>query len=167
MKILIAYGTRFGATARSAQVLADELSKTYGHEVLVLDAGKVTRDDLDWAERIVVGSSIVQGYWKKSSERLLKLADKNSKPVAVFVSAAVSLSEKIPEEKLSKDSNGKIIDRVQYAIEHFIDPICSKYRVEPFAKTAFGGKLSVFGNVIIDNQSDTPIQEWAEKLSAV
>ncbi len=113
MKTLIAYGTRFGATARSAHVLGDELSKTYGHEVLVLDAGKVTKDNLDWAEKLVIGSSIVQGHWKRSSKRLLKLANKNSKPAAVFVSAAVSLSEKISTEKLSKDNSGEIIDRVQ------------------------------------------------------
>lgn len=55
----------------------------------------------------------------------------------------------------------------KYAIEHFIDPICSKYGVEPFAKTAFGGKLSVFGNTIIDNQSDNSIQEWAKIISTV
>lgn len=166
MKTLIAYGTRFGATARSAQVLGEELSKTYRHEVLVLNAGKVTKDDLDWAEQVVIGSSVVQGHWKRSSKRLLKLADKKSKPIAIFVSAAVSLSEKIPAEKLSNDSGGEIIDRVQYAIEHFIDPICDKYGVKPFAKIAFGGKLSVFGFMIIDNQSDSPIQEWAKKISA-
>lgn len=165
MKTLIAYGTRFGATAHSAQVLGEELSKTYRHEVLILNASKVTKDDLDWSEQVIIGSSIVQGHWKKSSKRLLKLVAKNSKPVAVFVSAAVSLSENIPTEKLSKECSGEIIDRVQYAIEHFVDPICSKYGVEPFAKTAFGGKLSVFGNMIIDNQSDTSIQEWANKIS--
>lgn len=165
MKILITYGTRFGATARSAQVLGEELEKYYGHEVHVLNASKVNKESLDWADKVVIGSSIVLGQWKSSSKHLLKLAKKKSKPVAVFVSAAVTLSEEISTEKLAKDGNGEIADRLQYAIEHFIDPVCNKYRVEPFAKTAFGGKLSILGNVIIDNQSDKPIQEWAKIIS--
>ncbi len=58
-------------------------------------------------------------------------------------------------------------DRERCAIEKFIDPVCKKYRIEPFAKAAFGGNLSVFGKTVIDNRCDAPIQNWADAIAAV
>ncbi len=100
MKTLIAYGTRHGATARSAQTLGGELSSKHGHEVVILSADKVTKENLNWADQVIIGSSIVKGRWKNSCRRLLKLAGKSIKPSLFFVSAAVVLDEITPPENL-------------------------------------------------------------------
>ncbi len=165
MKTLITYATRHGATAGSAETLGDELRVKYGHDVRVISAEKAKTDDLAWADRIVIGSSITKGNWKKSGVRLLKQAAKYDKPIAVFVSAAVVLDENTPPEKILETETAEEFDRIGYAVEHFIDPVCSKFGIKPFAKAAFGGILSIFGKTVIDNRSEAPVRAWAQALT--
>lgn len=164
MKILIAYGTRFGATEKSANLLSEELIEKYHNETIVLPADKATKDDVEWAELVVIGTSIVLGHWKKSSKKILTIAKNKSKPIAIFASAAVTLSDEVSTEKLSNNS-AIITDRVLFAVKKFIDPVCTKYGVTPISKTAFGGILTIMGSVVLDNLSVEPIQNWAEEIS--
>jgi len=84
---LVAFGTRFGTTAKVAMEVAEVLSGE-GAEVVVLDLRQRTRTDLDQFELIVLGSSIIAGSWSKESlEFLEKHKDVLSrKKVALFVS---------------------------------------------------------------------------------
>ena len=78
MKTLIAYGTRYGATERSAKVLGDELSKTYGHEALVLDAGKVTVTEVRMSPDLRQATAYVIALGGKDMEDILPALNHNA-----------------------------------------------------------------------------------------
>lgn len=167
MNYVIAYGTRKGATRETARILGNELKENHRCSIRIMDAKNVSDDDLSWADRLVIGTSIVMGRWKRSCKRLVKQAGKESKPTAIYVYAAVTLSEKIPDEKPKKKHNKKSLDRVGYEVEECIDPVCGKCHLNPIAKTAFGGRLSFFGHDIINNHTEAPIKAWANHLSKI
>lgn len=163
MKYLVTYGSRKGATKKSAYILSTELQQVYGHDIRIMDSKNVQNEDIMWADHIIIGSSIIMGKWKKSSLKLLKKV--NSKRFSIFVSAAVSLSEETPVEKLEKGANEENFDRVEFAVKKFINPVCEKFKVKPYSKIAFGGRLTVLGHEVINNINENSIKEWVKTIS--
>ena len=155
MKTLIAYATRQGSTRRSAELLAATLAES-GMEATVLDAARVGRAELAAHNAFVVGSSIMAGRWKGSATRLLRSLAGSGKPVAVFVSAAGMLTGKEPGSTLE--------ERVAGAVAKYLDPVAAKAGITPAAKTAFGGRMVMFGKEIINNWDPEPIRAWAGVL---
>ena len=86
-RALIVYGTRYGATADTSEVIADTLRQV-GFEVRIVDAKKDKVQSISEFDLIIVGSGIQMGKWTKEPESFLKKFQNelSKKKVALFVS---------------------------------------------------------------------------------
>lgn len=85
MTVLVAYASRYGATAEIAERIAATLSSA-GHEAVarpVAEAG-----DVDAAEAVVLGSAVYMGHWRKEASTFVKAhrASLARRPVWLFSS---------------------------------------------------------------------------------
>ena len=89
MKALVAFGTRYGSTARTASAIAEELIAK-GYQVDVWDLRDRAERDLEGYDLIVLGSGIVIGKWSKEAQTLLatQTAVLARKRVALFAACS-------------------------------------------------------------------------------
>ncbi|MBN1366731.1 MAG: flavodoxin domain-containing protein [Dehalococcoidales bacterium] len=126
-KILVAYGSKYGATAGIAQKIGETLQQE-GLKVDILSAKKVT--DISSYKAVVLGSAAYMFQWRKEVVKLLQ--DKENqlaeKPVWLFTSGP--LEEGDPVKLLE----GKIIPK---ALQPVLD------RIKPRGITVFGGAIDL------------------------
>ncbi|MGQ9516707.1 MAG: flavodoxin domain-containing protein [Anaerolineae bacterium] len=84
-KVLVAYGTKYGATAEIAGRIGNILQKA-GWAVDVLPAGKAS--DISLYNAMVLGSAVYAGSWRKDAAQLLTKHEKalSERPVWLFSS---------------------------------------------------------------------------------
>jgi menaquinone-dependent protoporphyrinogen oxidase len=130
-KALIVYGTRYGATANTSEVIADTLRQLC-FEVRIVDAEKDTVQSVSEFDLVIVGSGIQMGKWTKKPEEFLKKFqnDLSNKKVALFVSCggANPLSEGEQKNKEMDDAKRK-----------YLEDKAAEYKVNPVALGFFGG----------------------------
>ena len=130
-KALIVYGTRYGATANTSEVIADTLRQV-GYEVRIVDAKKERVQSIGEFDLIIVGSGIQMGKWTKEPEEFLKKHQNelSKKKVALFVScgSANPLSE--GEQKTKEMTDAK---------QKYLEDKAAEYKVMPVALGFFGG----------------------------
>ena len=185
-KILVTYATNAGSTAKVAQAIADELTKTVGVDVLPLE--KVT--SLDDYSAIVLGAPMIVG-WHRGALAFLKRNQTalSQKKVAVFVTC-VNLTktnetslEGVPlfiDEKLPKapKNPARLSIKENYSTpKNYLTPILKL--VKPVSIGIFGGSLQYFSMkwwqapfvlLVIqampgDKRNWKAVAEWAESLS--
>ena len=110
-KTLIVYGTRKGTTTETVQLIAGVLKTEYNHEVDICESSqlKYYKKRLNEFNNIIIGSSIVSGWWKG---RVLSFAKKdifNGKYVAVFITAGGTLNKVFKYGKLLNSEEIKAI----------------------------------------------------------
>ena len=121
-KTLIVYGTRKGATADTARVILDVLTKQFSYQVDVIDVKhlKKVEKNLEEYNNIIVGSSIVSGRWVSKVLRFLKKYDFSNKKIVVFLSAGGTLNKVnkygISKEEAIKEAVNNYIDKVGYPL---------------------------------------------------
>jgi menaquinone-dependent protoporphyrinogen oxidase len=69
MKFLVAYASKYGATAEIAQVIGEELNKRH-YQVEVKSVEDV--NSLDGYDAFVIGSAVYAGGWMKSAAKFLR-----------------------------------------------------------------------------------------------
>ncbi|RRO18646.1 flavodoxin [Saccharopolyspora rhizosphaerae] len=85
-RVLVAYGTKFGATGQIAAAIGDGLAQS-GFEVDVLRAGQVRGvEDYDV---VVLGSAVYLGRWVPEARRLLERRELAGRDVWLFSSGPV------------------------------------------------------------------------------
>ena len=130
-KALIVYGTRYGATAGTSEIIANTLHQQ-GFEVRVVDAKKDKVQSISEFDLIIVGSGIQMGKWKKEPEEFLKKYQNelSTKKVALFVScgSANPLSEGEQKNKEMDDAKRK-----------YLEDKSAEYNIKPIALGFFGG----------------------------
>jgi menaquinone-dependent protoporphyrinogen oxidase len=129
-KVLIVYGTRYGATESTSAEIA-RVFQEEGLEVKVVNAKKEKVKDVSPYDLIVVGSGMQMGKWTGEPENFLSQFQKElaNKKVAIFVSsAALALSE---YEKKTAD-----IDKMK---KEYLADKAAKYNLQPVAMVIFGG----------------------------
>jgi menaquinone-dependent protoporphyrinogen oxidase len=84
-KVLVAYGTKFGATAEIADKIADVLNDA-GLQAELMPAGKA--GDISQYDAVVLGSAVYIGQWRKEVMAFLKSNESilAQKPVWLFSS---------------------------------------------------------------------------------
>ncbi len=142
-KALIAYGTRYGGAASTAQEIAKILNQQ-SVEAKVVDLKQEKIKDITEYDLIVVGSGIQINRWTGEPEDFLKKHQKAlaSKELALFVccgSASPALNQDKPQT--TKDSKTK-----------YLDAKATQYDLHPIALGFFGGSY---------NYNKTPW--WAKK----
>jgi menaquinone-dependent protoporphyrinogen oxidase len=130
-KALIVYGTRYGATATTSEVIADTL-RPVGYEVKVVDAKKEKVQSISEFDLIIVGSGIQMGKWTSEPEDFLKKHQRelSTKKLAIFVScgSANPLSEGEQKDKEMNDAKTK-----------YLEGKAVELKVTPVALGFFGG----------------------------
>jgi menaquinone-dependent protoporphyrinogen oxidase len=123
-KALIVYGTRYGTTANTSDVIAETLRKV-GFEVKIVDAKKEKVQTISEFDLIIVGSGIQMGKWTSEPEDFIKIHQKelSTKKLALFVSCggANPLSEGEKKNKELDDAKRKYLE--DKAIELKVTPI--------------------------------------------
>ena len=130
IKILIAYGTRYGATASTvdeiAKVLRDE-----GFEVKVVNLKKEKVQDITKFEVVIIGSGMKMEMWTSKAKAFLKKFSSalKKKKVAIFVSSG---GRALMEHKGEHDEIKRITKK-------YLEDKASKYGLNPISMTMFGG----------------------------
>lgn len=99
MTVLVAYASRYGATAEIAERIADTLSGT-GHDAVARPVGEA--GDVAAAEAVVLGSAVYMGHWRKEASTFASAhrSDLASRPVWLFSSGPLPgavVPEKVAE----------------------------------------------------------------------
>jgi menaquinone-dependent protoporphyrinogen oxidase len=131
MKTLLAYGTRYGATASTSQEIAKIIGEQ-GFEVKVANLKEEKIQDIAPYELVIVGTGVQMGKWTGEVEEFLKKheAALAQKKVALFVSTMKTMAER---EGNQKD--------VASAREWDIDKKLPKYSFHPISVGFFGGVI--------------------------
>ena len=146
-KTLIAYGTRYGATAEVAKEIARILEEKYNFDVDIVNLEESFLKDKDLFEysNIIIGSGIKVGKWVNRAKRFLG-SDFSGKKVAVYV-----CSRRAGEPEL-----------YDYAYENYIENIIKKnLKVTPIAAEAFGGRKPLKDGKFYENRDWEKIKKWA------
>jgi len=130
-KALVVYGTRYGTTANTAEVIADTL-KQEGFETKVVDAKKEKVQSISEFDLIIIGSGIQMGKWTKEPEDFLEKFrnELSKKKMALFVScgSANPLSEGEQKNREMADAKRK-----------YLEAKAEENNVKPIALGFFGG----------------------------
>jgi len=132
MKGLIAYGTRFGATARTSKEIGRVLMKE-GFEVKIVDVQDEKIRDISSYDLIIVASGIKMDQWVAEAEDFLKKFRRQlaGKKLAIFVSSAMQALYKQDENQAKMESSRKA----------FLIDKAAKYDLKPIAFGLFGGVI--------------------------
>ena len=82
-RLLIAYGTKHGATAEIAEAIGTTLRQA-AFEVDVVPAGRVT--SVDPYAAAAVGSAVYMGHWRSDAVHVLQRRELRERPVWLFSS---------------------------------------------------------------------------------
>jgi len=164
MKTLVIYGTRYGSTTRSAELVAETLRSQQGVEAEVVDARRVRRQKLASSDSFVLGSSIAMGRWKGSARRMLRRLAATGRPTALFITAAGVLSGKKPGDPEGAPVTSTIQEREAEAIAKYIDPVVPPTGLKPASVAVFGGRMAFFGKEVVNNWDGERVRAWAERL---
>ncbi len=97
MRALVAFGSKYGSTARLAEVIGEEL-RDKGHEVDVVDLRLHPEPNIEGYDMVVLGSPVFVGKWTKEAKHFLEAngAQLCERKVALFVSCSdVLFPEKV------------------------------------------------------------------------
>ena len=129
-KVLIAYGTRYGATASTAEEIAKVLQDE-GHEVKIVNLKNEKVKDISEFELVIIGSGMKMDMWTSKAKDFLKKFGKDlkEKKVAIFVSSG---GRALMEYKGEHEEISRITKK-------YLEDKASKYYLNPIAMTMFGG----------------------------
>ena len=131
IKALVVYGTRYGATASTSEIIAD-LLREERFEVRVVNAKEDKVQSISEYELIIVGSGIKMGRWTKEPEKFLKKFQKElaEKKLALFVSCGAAHPLTKGEEKTKETEDAR---------RKYLEEKVAKYNLNPIASGLFGG----------------------------
>lgn len=129
-KILIAYGTRYGATAGTAEEIA-KVFQGEGFEVKTVNLKEEKVKDISKFELVIVASGMKMDMWTSKAKAFLnKFSNElKKKKVALFVSSG---GRALMEYKGKHDE----IDRIT---KKYLKGKASKYGLNPISMNMFGG----------------------------
>jgi menaquinone-dependent protoporphyrinogen oxidase len=94
-KVLVAYGTKYGATAEIAEKIGEVLRQA-GFDTDVTPANQVK--DLVPYQAVVLGSAVYMGQWRRESARFMKANEKALAERLVWIFSSGPVEEGDPEE---------------------------------------------------------------------
>lgn len=129
-KVLIVYGTRYGATEGTSAEIAKVL-RSEGLDVRVANAGKEKIKDISEYDLVIVGSGMQMAKWTSAAEKFLARFQKelSSKKVAIFVSSGAQAL--LEHEKKTEE--------IEKARKQYLEDKVSKYDLRPISMVIFGG----------------------------
>ncbi|MBN1191320.1 MAG: flavodoxin domain-containing protein [Dehalococcoidales bacterium] len=142
---LIVYGTRFGATAGTAEEIAAVL-RGKGMEVKVVNAKKGKTRDISGYDLVIVGSGMMMDRWTGEPEQFLKRFQKElaAKRLALFVSSGAQAMIEYEGKREEFHFGGKTEvftgeEAVARGRKKYLEAKAQKYGLLPVAMGLFGG----------------------------
>jgi menaquinone-dependent protoporphyrinogen oxidase len=131
LKVLIAYGTRYGATAGTSEEIG-KILREKGFDVKIVNVREEKVKDISEYDLIVVGSGMRMGKWVGEAEDFLKKFRKEleQKKLAIFVSTMKTVSER-------EGKRDDVAEMRKVALEDKV----AQYNLRPIALGFFGGVL--------------------------
>ena len=131
IRALIAYGTRYGATAGTSEEIA-RILRGEGFDVKVVDLKEEKVRDISGYDLVVVGSGIPMGMWAREADDFLKRFHKDlaQKKHAIFASTMKTMAER----------EGKI-EQVARTRKIALEDKATKYNLHPISQGFFGGVI--------------------------
>ena len=130
MKTLIAFCTRYGATASTSEEIAKVL-RNEGFDVRVVNTKKEKVKDISEYDLVIVGAGMQMMRWCKESEKFLDKfqEDLRGKKTVIFVSSGSQAVMKFDgdTEAMENDWQKYLVDKAE------------KYSINPIAYGMFGG----------------------------
>jgi len=130
-RVLIVYGTSFGATKGTSEEIA-RILKEENFDIKIINAEEEKIKDIAEYKLIIVGSSLANCRWNDRVEDFLKKFYKEleNKELALFVSSVKPIAE--------REGNTEEIAKIRKIA---LDDKISKYDLKPIATGLFGGIL--------------------------
>ena len=130
MRAIIAYCTRYGATASTSEEIAKVLREE-GFDVRVVNTKKEKVRDISEYDLVIVGAGLQMFRWCKESEKFLNKFqnDLRGKRTAIFVSSGA---------KAAMEYDGQTEELEDHWQKHLVDK-AEKYSIDPIALGRFGG----------------------------
>ena len=132
MRVLIVFGTRYGATSETSEGIGKILSAE-GFEVVLIDAKEEKLKELNGFDLVIVGTGMKADRWTREAEDFLRKFQKEleGKKTALFVSSALQAIFKHEGEKEALDKSWR----------KYIEEKAENYSLKPIALGLFGGVL--------------------------
>jgi menaquinone-dependent protoporphyrinogen oxidase len=129
-KVLIVYGTRYGATGSTSEEIAKVL-REQGIDTVVVDAAKEKVGDISAYDMVIVGSGMQMGKWVGAAEDFLKKHKKelSGKKTAIFVSSAAQALLEFDKKE----------DEIDMAKKKYLEEKAENYGLRPVSMVIFGG----------------------------
>ncbi len=129
-KVLIVYGTRYGATESTSEEIAKVL-RSEGLDVRVVNAKKEKVKDISEYDLVIVGSGMQMAKWTGAAENFLKKFQKelSSKKVAIFVSSGAQALHEYEKKT----------EEIEKARKQYLEDKAAKYSLYPISMVIFGG----------------------------
>jgi len=129
-KVLIVYGTRYGATEGTSEEIAKVL-RSEGLDVTVVNARKEKVKDISGYDLVIVGSGMQMAKWTGAAEKFFKKFQKelSNKKVAIFVSSGAQAL--LEHEKKTEE--------LERAKKQYLEDKAVKYNLHPISMVIFGG----------------------------
>ncbi len=158
VKTLIVFGTRYGATHRSSEVIAKTLKEEFNHEIELVKLSSETENiDFSSFDNIIVGTSVAMFSWTKRAKKFLK-NDFSGKKLFVFISSAALTYAALEKGEMDKYEKNK---------KRFLDNVVKKNaNIEPTSTAVFGGWIRK-GNTeefSLFNWKEEDMVKWAKEI---
>jgi menaquinone-dependent protoporphyrinogen oxidase len=129
-KVLIVYGTRYGATEGTSEEIAKVL-KNEGLDVRVINAKKERMKNISEYDLVIVGSGMQMGKWTGDAEGFLGKFQKelSDRKVAIFVSSAAQAL--LEHERKTEE--------IEKARKQYLEDKAAMYNLKPISMVIFGG----------------------------
>jgi menaquinone-dependent protoporphyrinogen oxidase len=133
LKALIAYGTRYGATAGTSEEIA-KILRNEGIDTKTANLKEEKIKDITEYDLIIVGSGMKMGKWVNEPQDFLKQFQKelNQKKLAIFVSSMQTLAEK----------QGKTQEEGACSAQEVTEKVVAEYSLKPITIGIFGGVIN-------------------------
>jgi menaquinone-dependent protoporphyrinogen oxidase len=182
-KILIAYGTRYGATTGTVNEISNVL-QDLGFDVKVVNLKEEKVKNISEFEVIIIGTGMKMEMWTRETKAFVKKfnSDLKRKKVAIFVSSG---GRALMEYKGETDE----IERIN---KKYLEDKATKYGLKPISMAMFGGVWDFnqmgkfYGKFLEDEKANfipagfketkpgvfdsrnwDDIREWAKNLASV
>jgi menaquinone-dependent protoporphyrinogen oxidase len=148
-RILVAYASKYHATAEIAEEIGKTLRQTQGLEVIVRDVSTVT--DVTVYDAVVLGSAVYIGQWQESAAEFLKTHEKELARRPVWLFSSGPTGEDDPKVTLKG-----------WEFPEALLPVAD--RIAPREKIVFHGKLDTqhlhFGERLIIKAVHAPLGDF-------
>jgi menaquinone-dependent protoporphyrinogen oxidase len=130
MRVLMVYGTRYGATGDTIAAIA-KMFREAEHMVQVVDAEKDQVETVEGYDLVIVGSGIRMGKWTKGPDQFLQKFrhELQSMKVVLFVSSAM--------QAIYAHEND--LEEMAKATDQYLKDQAKKYGLSPISMAVLGG----------------------------